>query len=1388
MMKNFKSLLVLILMIITCVITLTACNDDSKTQNEPTHQHSYVEGKCECGEEDPNYVAPHTHNFVEGKCECGEEDPNYVPPHTHKFVDGSCECGETYVAPLSGWTLVTEIKNGDNVLIAAPAYNKLLSAEKVSASSYYNKGVNYTTDDYSNVTDAEIFVVTVNADGSYTFTSLTGVVIALAADYASLNNDGVNKSWELIEKSAGVFYLKNTVRGNYLEWYDSKGNWSTYATTSLSDLFELSFYAKVESSDSEHVHNHISSVHAATCEEAGYTAYTCSCGDTYTIAGEAATGHQYTPEVIAPTCEEAGYTKHTCTCGDSYTTDEVAALGHKYTTEVIDPTCVEVGYTKHTCTCGHSYTSDEVAALGHSFADGVCGVCGETNSGDEEPVTTGSADFNTIELPSNKPNGDSSYTNTYTTANGWVTNYSAIQTGGASVMNPQFPVIGSDNTSKAVCLNGKVGATGKITSPTLNGGLSVITIKYTKMFTDTELSATITVTELSTGNVYTHVFENRGLSKDEKYVVYTAEWVLETPVTGDFTIEILNNCPTGATGNKDRLTVLSIDWKGAAQVHTHSYVEEITTAATCTVEGLATFTCSCGESYTEVIPMADHVDTNLDITCDFEGCTKRILPAADSKVSLFTARHMIVVSLSNSYYMEGVVTEVKDAYNGIFVITDAAGDSVLVRLPKDADGNSYASWTTLKVVLGDTICLYGKPTKNTDTNTLSTYPAKVESAVLTVVSHEHNFSAPTCTLPATCGCLAVGDAALGHTDGNKDYLCDVCEWDVSLLLSDIAISTDGTTNGVLDANKTSWTWGNEEFNVVVAKGTSSSSLYTSAKAYMQFKKLNTLTVSSKNGALISLITITATNPSQFANLKGAVGTAYEYTEDEATLSITIKWNSTNDFVLVNNSSATVYVDNVSVAYATKDVVKLDGKMNDLIWTETAQVNKLVFNRNTNDVLINVYASRNSLGIYLYVEYQTTTDYSSRTDWWRGNNVEFRFNGVSGQLANLTGDPSNRTQWWVSNINGGCGNFTSQYVSAAKLNDSTGMYEIVFEIFASYEQMGVAADALIGFSLGSNDGGEKWYNSVNWNTSNLLDSYKIHEEGITMYFPEEVCGGNHQYGDFIVEVQASCSADGEQAKYCKWCNHRVAEGIAKGDHSFDQNKLVYTVVPTCMNTGSGYIECNGGCGLREEYTFSKDPFNHVNCEKEDLGVTDNVNRWTAGGWTEESTWSHLAYNLEGDFQVVTTIKLQTNDIASGWWKGILPIVQHQLEEGSGSGSVWVTRFDWWGWCDQWSSGDKLTNNFNDMAETAGNRDIWWTDSNGNNVTEAQFFAGMTDSTIEWTCTRMGNLVRNDFKITTAAGEVFTYWSVAPDVAEGKVLSLHLVSEFANYQVISVVKHK
>ena len=41
-------------------------------------------------------------------------------------------------------------------------------------------------------------------------------------------------------------------------------------------------------------------------------------------------------------------------------------------------------------------------------------------------------------------------------------------------------------------------------------------------------------------------------------------------------------------------------------IHTHHYLAEIIKAATCTADGVTTYTCNCGDSYTEAIPSLDH--------------------------------------------------------------------------------------------------------------------------------------------------------------------------------------------------------------------------------------------------------------------------------------------------------------------------------------------------------------------------------------------------------------------------------------------------------------------------------------------------------------------------------------------------------------------------------------------------------------------------------------------------------------------------------------------------------------------------------------------------------------------------------------------------------------
>ena len=58
--------------------------------------------------------------------------------------------------------------------------------------------------------------------------------------------------------------------------------------------------------------------------------------------------HKYTAVVTEPTCTDAGYTTYTCGCGDSYTADETAALGHTWNDATFDSpkTCSACGETE----------------------------------------------------------------------------------------------------------------------------------------------------------------------------------------------------------------------------------------------------------------------------------------------------------------------------------------------------------------------------------------------------------------------------------------------------------------------------------------------------------------------------------------------------------------------------------------------------------------------------------------------------------------------------------------------------------------------------------------------------------------------------------------------------------------------------------------------------------------------------------------------------------------------------------------------------------------------------------------------------------------------------------------------------------------------------------
>ena len=142
--------------------------------------------------------------------------------------------------------IVTSLSDGDTVVVFNPANMKALSTEY---SSFYNKGTDVTLADgkLSGYTKADIWTVGVNADGTYTFSTADGKKLSMGASFGSMPLDDVNTAWGVSPaKTADCFYIKNAVRGNYIEWYADKGNWSSYNRISDEALFAQQFYLVVD--------------------------------------------------------------------------------------------------------------------------------------------------------------------------------------------------------------------------------------------------------------------------------------------------------------------------------------------------------------------------------------------------------------------------------------------------------------------------------------------------------------------------------------------------------------------------------------------------------------------------------------------------------------------------------------------------------------------------------------------------------------------------------------------------------------------------------------------------------------------------------------------------------------------------------------------------------------------------------------------------------------------------------------------------------------------------------------------------------------------------------------------------------------------------------------
>ena len=151
---------------------------------------------------------------------------------------------------------------------------------------------------------------------------------------------------------------------------------------------------------------------------------------------------------------------------------------------------------------------------------------------------------------------------TYTSTAGWVATNCTLLEGGATDGNPVFTFIGyaldsSTEYAKAPTMNGGTASVGSIVSPVLKGGMKKLRFKYGYAYSGKVMSFRVDVKQ--NGNVVkTWTVNNDNVTQKNAYTFEN-----DCSVTGDFTIEFTNLCPSNATGNKDRVSIWNVNWDSA---------------------------------------------------------------------------------------------------------------------------------------------------------------------------------------------------------------------------------------------------------------------------------------------------------------------------------------------------------------------------------------------------------------------------------------------------------------------------------------------------------------------------------------------------------------------------------------------------------------------------------------------------------------------------------------------------------------------------------------------------------------------------------------------------------------------------------------------------------
>lgn len=146
-------------------------------------------------------------------------------------------------------TDLTTLQDGDTVVVFNPANNKALSTDY--AGGFYNQATDVTLTDgkLTGYTDADLWTITKNTDGTYTIATADGKKLSMDTGYTSTPLDKANNAWKVtaVAGKDATYYIDNATRTDKyrLQWFAKNNNWSAYTGTGAA--FEQQLYLVIDS-------------------------------------------------------------------------------------------------------------------------------------------------------------------------------------------------------------------------------------------------------------------------------------------------------------------------------------------------------------------------------------------------------------------------------------------------------------------------------------------------------------------------------------------------------------------------------------------------------------------------------------------------------------------------------------------------------------------------------------------------------------------------------------------------------------------------------------------------------------------------------------------------------------------------------------------------------------------------------------------------------------------------------------------------------------------------------------------------------------------------------------------------------------------------------------